>query len=1438
MKADKTAAQKNTLKTQMRVTKQRSLKNDIEVWHIDETNGEVDIKQLVEQYRNHEDVEFVEPNYYYYLADAKSSAEYAEGAQNFVPNDPNYGLQWGMNSINAPASWDITTSSPYVKVAVLDTGVDWGHEDLVENMWQNLCEDADGDGKVIEKIGYEWQFDPDDIDGIDNDGNGYVDDFVGWDFVNNDKKIEDIDGHGTHVAGILGAKGDNATGVAGVTWNVQIMAIKVFEDDDYAPVTALIDAINYAIDMGAKISNNSWGGGQYSEALEQAIQSAATAGHLFVAAAGNGNGTDIDLAKFYPASYNSDNVIAVAATNNAGSIANFSNHGATTVHIAAPGDNIYSCSPVNGYEYRDGTSMATPHVAGACALLWSLQHEKSYFEIKTAIISSATQSPALNNKTVSDGQLNLYDAITYFTPVPAPQAAPEEDCPSLCRMNDSLALVAIYNANGGNLSWNLNQPINTWWGVSLNEQSCVRKIYLRGANLTSLPPEIGDFTNLEILNLHLNLLTSLPPEFGNLTNLQELNLRSNLITYLPPEFGDLANLESLWLNGGIYRANSLDSLPIEIGNLRNLQYLDLNFNNLIELPAEFGDLSELRYLDLGYNNLTTFPPEIENLNNLENLYAYHNQITTFSPEMCEPNNLKVLHLGYNQITSLPKEINDLRKLESLYLHNNQIMHLPWEIGLLNSLKLLTIGSNQLTTFPGEIGYLDNLERLYLPNNQITGGIPKEIGDLTNLNTLHTHNNQMTGCFPPELINLCNQLTSVYIDDNNTFDTTWSDFCNTGAGVCGIAPCRQSDSLSLVALYNATSGASWLNPWNLTQPMETWYGVTTNVLGCVTALDLSNNDLIGTIPQEIGDLDLLNLDLSDNILSGDIPISMGSMIRLVTLDLSDNQLSGNIPSGLTDLDKLTALNLSGNLLDGNIPPELGELSRLTTLNLSDNLLTGTIPYALGTLPILTNLYLSDNQLSGNIPQTFEVLNYLDRMWLFGNQLSGCFPNNLSVLCSRINPTFNTNTYITNGNNFNITWQDICSGVSSSPCESVWPGDLNSDGVVTEEDALAWGLAYGFTGPERNWLRQGTSTIVWTQGTPTTDWFAQPATQWAQNVDGVNSMHQDGDGNGIVDGDDLQVVYLNFDRIHSFGAPQSINSNFVYRFERTMINSGNPVYDLYVEDMNGNPISAHGLAFELDFESLNIAQVTMDISASSLQPSNTFKLFDEAENKFYDAITRTNGTDILCNGPVASFIIITNDIPSGDPFEMRVRGGSKIESDGTLEDILGTSTFDIYPEPNPAANALLVNVSVLHAQCLTYGFAQVIVTGGTSPYTYQWNTGETTDRITNLTAGTYQVTISDAAGQSEGFTLTVAGQYLPIYDDNGNLIDCIDSTCPTLLTPGGAIPSGIYQADRTINSDGTLTGDTDYKAGETIIFGNGFEIPPGTEFSGTIEDCGGN
>ena len=341
-----------------------------------------------------------------------------------IPDDPAIARQWGLNNegqnggevgadIDAFQAWELATDARGVAIAVIDAGIDWRHEDLVENIWQNLAEDADGDGQVLEWSGDSWQFDPGDVNGIDDDGNGYVDDFIGWDFVNNDNDPSDDTpyGHGTHVSGISGASGNNGIGMSGLSWQARMMPLKFLNANSQGFLSDAVAALSYAVNMQARISNNSWGGYTPSLALYDAIEQASNAGHLFVAAAGN-DGINNDDTPLYPASYDLDNIISVAASDSRDQLASFSNYGPNTVDLLAPGEAIYSTLPGNQYGYSSGTSMATPWVSSAAALLWTLNPAHDYAAIKRGIINTVDLAEGLQGTSVSSGRLNVYKMLS------------------------------------------------------------------------------------------------------------------------------------------------------------------------------------------------------------------------------------------------------------------------------------------------------------------------------------------------------------------------------------------------------------------------------------------------------------------------------------------------------------------------------------------------------------------------------------------------------------------------------------------------------------------------------------------------------------------------------------------------------------------------------------------------------------------------------------------------------------------------------------------------------------------------------------------------------------------------------------------------------------------------------------------------------------------
>ncbi len=339
------------------------------------------VEDAVRRYRGHPQVEFIEPNYIY-----RALA---------VPNDPRFAELWALENngqtggtpgadIRATLAWDITTGSADVRVAITDTGMDYFHPDLATNAFINPGEIAGN--------------------GLDDDGNGFVDDVRGWDFANNDNDPFDDHGHGTHVSGSVGALGNNGSGVVGVSWHVRILPLKFLDATGAGTTDAAVRAIDYAVAMGARVINASWGGGAPSEALRLAIQRAGEAGAVFVASAGNA-GRDIDVFPTFPASYNLPHVIAVAATNHDDVLPFWSNYGAVSVHLAAPGENILSTLP-GGYGVLSGTSMAAPHVSGALALIFARFPAITAVDAKTLLLDRVDPLPSLAGRVRSGGRLN------------------------------------------------------------------------------------------------------------------------------------------------------------------------------------------------------------------------------------------------------------------------------------------------------------------------------------------------------------------------------------------------------------------------------------------------------------------------------------------------------------------------------------------------------------------------------------------------------------------------------------------------------------------------------------------------------------------------------------------------------------------------------------------------------------------------------------------------------------------------------------------------------------------------------------------------------------------------------------------------------------------------------------------------------------------------
>ncbi len=355
----------------------------------------VTVRQAAHLYRQKPEVLYAEPNYIYYADQSP-----------VTPNDSLFADLWGLHNtgqnggtpdadIDAPEAWSLSTGSGNVVVGVIDTGVDYNHQDLSGNMFRNPL-DCNSNG-------------------VDDDGNGFVDDCYGIDTVNQDSDPMDDNGHGTHVSGTIGATGNNGVGVVGVNWQVKLMACKFLGADGSGFTSDAVTCLEYFStmrDRGVNIvaTNNSWGGGSFSRALLDAIDAHRQRGILFIAAAGNA-AVDSDVDTFFPAGYFLPNLIAVAATDRSDALASFSNFGRHSVHLGAPGTEILSTVPGNSYGLKSGTSMAAPHVTGVAALLQAQDSTRDWKAIKNLLLAGGDTISALTN-TITGKRLNAYGAMT------------------------------------------------------------------------------------------------------------------------------------------------------------------------------------------------------------------------------------------------------------------------------------------------------------------------------------------------------------------------------------------------------------------------------------------------------------------------------------------------------------------------------------------------------------------------------------------------------------------------------------------------------------------------------------------------------------------------------------------------------------------------------------------------------------------------------------------------------------------------------------------------------------------------------------------------------------------------------------------------------------------------------------------------------------------
>ena len=562
-----------------------------------------------------------------------------------------------------------------------------------------------------------------------------------------------------------------------------------------------------------------------------------------------------------------------------------------------------------------------------------------------------------------------------------------------------------------------------------------------GANELSglIPPELGDMTSLTDLDLGGNELTGpVPPELGQLEGLGSLSLKVNKLSGpLPSELGQLIRLQRLYLDGNAFTG----AIPPELGELKELTLLWLSYNRLSgSIPSELGELEKLENLALGFNRLEgSIPPELGRLRNLERLHLSNTRLSGQIPsELGNIPFFEILDLSNNRDLSgpLPRTFLDTR-IETLNLEGTGIC-LPADdefsawLGAIRTVVAAycsdtvrnvlialynhTAGpewnnrTNWLSDLPLREWHgvtFDDRNRLValeLPDNNLNGSLPVLLFALTDLKRLDLSGNPgLSGPlhrtfldFDLDVLNLDD--TMLCVPGGSAFRAWFDGIGDSRAAFCTEHP---ADLQALTALYNATGGPGWRNStnWLSDEPLGEWHGIGTNSAGRVVALKLSENNLTGSLPAEIGDLEYLEtLHLFNDEIPGPIPPELGQLRRLRILILKNCGMYGPIPPEIGQLTDLEVLDLDGNELSGSIPPEIGGLTSLKWLWMHGNQLTGSIPAELGQLENLEQLKLSNNVLTGPIPPQLGNLSKLQRLILLRNKLTGPLPPELGNLSS--------------------------------------------------------------------------------------------------------------------------------------------------------------------------------------------------------------------------------------------------------------------------------------------------------------------------------------------------------------------------------------------------------------------------------------------------------
>ncbi|MCX6347966.1 MAG: S8 family serine peptidase, partial [Candidatus Aureabacteria bacterium] len=673
------------------------------------------------------------------LVGAGFSIDYAEPDYLYqaqaIPNDPGFGDLWGMHNtgqgggtsgadIDALPAWDLETGSAEVVTAVIDTGVDYTHEDLASNMWTNPGE-IPGNG-------------------IDDDDNGYIDDVYGIDACNDDSDPRDDRGHGTHCSGTIGGVGNNGIGVTGVCWKTRIMALKFLSSAGGGFDADAIRCIEYAVAMGARIMSNSWAGGKFNQSLYDAIAAARDAGILFVAAAAN-SGSNNDLKPVYPCSYDLDNIIAVAATDNRDELASFSCFGPRSVDLAAPGVGIMSTLPGNEYGSKNGTSMATPHTAGLCALIAARHPDWTGEEIKACLLNTAEEKPDLAGKILTGGRINAFWAIQNNQEAPALTVVSPEDRSLVKGMvtvraeasdPDGIDRVEFF-AGEIAIGTDRTAPYECAWDAIPYPDGAIFTLSAVAYDLRSR------LTRKEIRVMIHNAST--PGVW--LYNPEEGSVVSGRITLQATASFDPGIASVAFLLAGEELGKD-EGAPYEL-EWNSFETANGSYSLTARATGTDGEVAE-NTIEITVRN-SHLPPEERSA--LIALYAATGgdgwrDRTNWKKENGEFNDpgteyaWKGVTVATDRVTRIGLSDNNLKGI------------LPPELGDFSALYYLDLSRNSLSgEIPEQLWSATGLKYLYLDDNDLIGGLSSSVSALTGLRTLYLFGNRLSGEIPSSLASL-------------------------------------------------------------------------------------------------------------------------------------------------------------------------------------------------------------------------------------------------------------------------------------------------------------------------------------------------------------------------------------------------------------------------------------------------------------------------------------------------------------------------------------------------------------------------------------------------------------------------------------------------------------------------------------------------------------